>query len=87
MKTILITGAAGNLGGLLVEHMKDADVNLHLLTHKKEISSDLKGRSNIKVFKADLAIKESLDEALRNVDVIIHFAGILLNIILRNSYR
>jgi nucleoside-diphosphate-sugar epimerase len=77
MKTILITGAAGNLGGLLAEHMKDADVNLHLLTHKKEISSDLKGRSNIKVFKADLAIKESLDEALHNVDVIVHFAGIL----------
>jgi nucleoside-diphosphate-sugar epimerase len=77
MKTILITGAAGNLGGLLANHLKDADVKLHLLTHKKEISSDLNGRSNIKVFKADLAIKESLNDALCNVDVIVHFAGIL----------
>jgi short-subunit dehydrogenase len=35
-KTILITGAAGNLGGLLANSLKNRD--LHLLTHKKEVS-------------------------------------------------
>lgn len=77
MKTILITGAAGNLGGLLAHHLKDSEVNLHLLIHNKDVSSDLKKYPNIKVFKADLAVAESLDEALLNVDVVIHFAGIL----------
>jgi len=48
--TILITGAAGNLGGLLANFLQDR--NLHLLTHKKEVSENLKNRSNIQIFKA-----------------------------------
>ncbi len=77
MKTILITGAAGNLGGLLANHLKDSGVNLHLLTHKKDVTANLKENPNIKTFKADLSRKETLDDALINVDVIVHFAGIL----------
>jgi nucleoside-diphosphate-sugar epimerase len=77
MKTILITGAAGNLGGLLAKHLVNSDVNLNLLIHKKDVDVNLKGKSNVKIFKADLAIKGTLDEALCNVDVIVHFAGIL----------
>ena len=75
MKTVMITGAAGNLGGLLAEHIMDTDVNLHLLIHKRDVSENLQGRTNVKIFKADLAIKETLDESLTNVDVIVHFAG------------
>ena len=73
--TILITGAAGNLGGLLANCLKDR--NLHLLTHKKEVSEELKNCSNIKIFKADLAQKETLYSALKGVNTIVHFAGVL----------
>jgi len=73
--TILITGAAGNLGGLLANSLQDR--NLHLLTHKKEVSEDLKNRSKIKLFKADLEKKETLYSALKGVNTIVHFAGVL----------
>lgn len=77
MKRIAITGAAGNLGGLLAQGMKDMNVNLNLLIHKKHIDRSLKEKENISVFKVDLARKETLYDALKNVDVIVHFAGIL----------
>ncbi|NDV94232.1 NAD(P)-dependent oxidoreductase [Dysgonomonas sp. 521] len=78
MKRIAITGAAGNLGGLLAQGLKDrADVGLNLLIHKKNVTDNLKGKKNISVFRVDLAKKETLGDALQNVDVIVHFAGIL----------
>ena len=76
-KTILITGAAGNLGGLLAKHLLPEDIDLHLLIHRRDISPELKNQPNVRVFRADLAEKESLLEALTGVDVVIHFAGVL----------
>ena len=76
-KTILITGAAGNLGGLLAKHLALEDVNLHLLIHKKDVDPELIIQPNVRIFRADLAHKESLQEALQTVDVVIHFAGVL----------
>lgn len=73
--TTLITGAAGNLGGLLARHLKDR--NLNLLIHQKEVATELQNCPNIKIFKADLVKKETLGAALENVDVVIHFAGVL----------
>ena len=73
--TILITGAAGNLGGLLADFLHDR--NLHLLTHTKEVSEDLRNRSNIKIFKADLEKKETLYSAMKGVNTVVHFAGVL----------
>jgi len=72
---ILITGAAGNLGGLLANSLQDR--NLHLLTHKREVSETLKNRANIAIFKADLQQKESLYPALKEVHTVVHFAGVL----------
>ena len=77
MKKVLITGAAGNLGGLLAEYLKDTDLQLNLLYHKKEVNPKLLKPKNISVFKADLAVKDSLTPALKDVDTIVHFAGIL----------
>ena len=74
-QTILITGAAGNLGGLLANSLQNR--NLHLLTHKTEVSEDLKNRSNIKIFKADLEKKETLYPAMKGVNTVVHFAGVL----------
>jgi len=76
-KRIAITGAAGNLGGLLAENLKDMNVNLNLLIHKKDVNENLKHKENISVYEVDLAEKSTLFDALRNVDVIVHFAGVL----------
>lgn len=74
---IAITGAAGNLGGLLAQGLKTRNVDLNLLIHKKDVDSNLKNRDNIKVFKVDLADPDTLSDALSGVDVIVHFAGVL----------
>lgn len=74
---VLITGAAGNLGGMLAKHLKqNLLVNLHLMIHKKDVAPELK-TENIKVIKADLSKKETLTDTFKNIDVIVHFAGIL----------
>ena len=63
---ILITGAAGNLGSLLSKHLQNRP--LHLLTHKKDVCEELKNCSNIKIFKADLAQKETLYSAMKPIN-------------------
>lgn len=77
MKKIAITGAAGNLGGLLAQSMKDLDLKLNLLIHKKEVADNLKQKENISVFRTDLAKTDSLFQALEGVDTVVHFAGVL----------
>lgn len=76
-KRILITGAAGNLGGLFACRLLNDQMLLHLLIHHKDVLPELKSRDNVKVFRADLAVPESLGEALEGVDTVVHFAGIL----------
>jgi nucleoside-diphosphate-sugar epimerase len=74
---LLITGGAGNLGGLLAKHlMKHQQINLHLMIHKKDVDTELK-TDNVKIFKADLTRKETLSPVLEDIDVVVHFAGIL----------
>jgi nucleoside-diphosphate-sugar epimerase len=76
MKTVLITGAAGNLGSLLAEHMKE-DVKLHLMYHRKKPKPEISSHPNVNLFQADLAEPESLYECMKGVDVVVHFAGVL----------
>jgi len=77
MIRVAITGAAGNLGGLLAQGMKNMDVQLNLLIHKKDVTADLREKQNISVFEVDLAKKETLYSSMKDVDVIVHFAGVL----------
>ena len=50
MKRVLITGAAGNLGGLLSDYLKNSGLLLNLMIHNKDISPELKNHKNIEVF-------------------------------------
>ncbi len=77
MKTVAITGAAGNLGSILARGMLQDEVNLHLLIHKKDADEDLKASPNTKVFRVDLADDSTLADSLEGVDTIVHFAGVL----------
>jgi len=74
---VLITGAAGNLGGLLANYLKDDDLHLNLMYHKKEISKEISEKANISKYKVDLNNKATLRECMQGVDTIVHFAGVL----------
>lgn len=76
-QTVAITGAAGNLGNILAQSMVCDNVILHLLWHRKEISPLMVGKENVKTFKIDLADRKTLTDALKGVDTVIHFAGVL----------
>lgn len=78
MLRVLITGAAGNLGSLLSHSLVGrGGMQLHLLIHKTEVADSLKSRSNVTLFRGDLAKPDSLFDAMQGVDVVVHFAGVL----------
>jgi nucleoside-diphosphate-sugar epimerase len=72
---ILITGAAGNLGGLLARHLVAGGHNLRLMYHRRPLSPDLLSASNVQPVEADLARPSTLPDAVQGADVIVHFAG------------
>ncbi len=76
---VLITGAAGNLGGLLARHILDCekDLELILVQHRKRIPDDVRRNARVKVVNADLSRPETLRECLDGADAVVHFAGVL----------
>ncbi len=76
--TILITGAAGNLGSLLTRHLLAQGIGqLRLMVFRRDVPADLKVAGRTEVVRADLSKRESLIAAVKGVDVIVHFAGVL----------
>lgn len=75
--TILITGAAGNLGGLLARHLLSKGYPLRLMFHTTALGEDLADAPNVTPIQADLAKPETLETAVRGADVVVHFAGVL----------
>ena len=73
--TILITGAAGNLGGLLARHLLTRAHELRLMFHRTSLAADLSAAPNVRAVRADLADPETLKPAVAGVDVVMHFAG------------
>ncbi len=76
---VLITGAAGNLGGLLSRHILkyNEGINLILMQHLKKVSADVADNDCAEVRFGDLSRPETLVNCLESVDVIVHFAGVL----------
>lgn len=75
--TILITGAAGNLGGLLARHLVPSGNALRLMVHRKPLAEDVAKAPNVSAVQADLADPRTLPPVVAGVDVAIHFAGVL----------
>jgi nucleoside-diphosphate-sugar epimerase len=75
--TILITGAAGNLGSLLASHLAARGHRLRLMYHRTPLPSDLTRAANVEAVRADLADPTTLPGALRGASVVVHFAGVL----------
>ena len=75
--TILITGAAGNLGSLLARHLVAGGHQLRLMYHRKVLPPDLASASNVVPIRADLGEPSTLPLAVAGANVIVHFAGVL----------
>lgn len=76
-RTILITGAAGNLGSLLARHLLGSQHSLRLMVHRRPVAADLAAAANVRLVAADLSDPSSLCWALDGVDTVVHFAGVL----------
>lgn len=75
---ILITGAAGNLGGMLARHLlQSTDHHLNLMIHRRAVEPDLSASPRVTVYPCDLGNAATLVAACHNSDVIVHFAGVL----------
>ena len=75
---VLITGAAGNLGGMLARYLIDnTGYSLNLMVHNKPLPVWLAENVRAKVYKCDLGEQSSLADACAGVDVVVHFAGVL----------
>jgi nucleoside-diphosphate-sugar epimerase len=72
---VLITGAAGNLGGLLARHLVPTGNELRLMYHHTALAADVMAAQNARPVKADLADPSTLPAAVEGADVIVHFAG------------
>ena len=75
MPTILITGAAGNLGSLLSRHLMPGGHELRLMYHRKPLPDDVVHAAHVRPVKADLGDPATLSAAVAGTDVIVHFAG------------
>jgi nucleoside-diphosphate-sugar epimerase len=77
---IAITGAAGNLGSLLAEHiLADGPPScvLRLLIHRRDVSPSLRKHPRVEVVRCDLGDPSTLVHAFDGVDCVVHFAGVL----------
>lgn len=74
---VLITGAAGNLGSFLSRHMMDGPHRLRLMLHRRPLPFTVGSSPNVETCHADLADPPGLVAACRQVDAVVHFAGVL----------
>ncbi|MGW5640997.1 NAD(P)H-binding protein [Streptomyces sp. NPDC003832] len=65
---VLVTGATGRIGGIVIDQLIDAGVPVRALTHRTETAATLP--SEAEVFTGDLTVPESLEPALRGVGAV-----------------
>jgi nucleoside-diphosphate-sugar epimerase len=74
-RTILITGAAGNLGSLLSRQLMPTGHELRLMYHRTLLPDEIAQAAHVHPIKADLADPATLAGAVAGADVVVHFAG------------
>jgi len=65
---VLVTGGTGRIGGIVVDQLLDAGVPVRVLMRRSEGSAMLP--ATVEVVPGDLTVPESLDAALRGVEVV-----------------
>jgi nucleoside-diphosphate-sugar epimerase len=77
MKTVCITGAAGNLGSLTTRDLlSNTDWSLRLMVHRKSLAYAY-DPSRAREVRCDLGDPTTLRAALEGVDEVVHYAGVL----------
>ncbi len=75
---VLITGAAGNLGSILARYLLlQGSDQLRLMVFHRAVAGDLVVPGRSEIVHADLGKRETLGPAVKGIDVIVHFAGVL----------
>ena len=65
---VLVTGATGRVGRMVIDLLTDAGVPVRALTHRSEAAATLP--ANIEVVTGDLSVPESLDAGLQGVGAV-----------------
>jgi uncharacterized protein YbjT (DUF2867 family) len=65
---VLVTGATGRVGRVVIDLLIDAGVPVRALTHRSEAGATLP--ANVEVVTGDLTVPESLDEGLEGVGAV-----------------
>src|SRR5215218_2851539 len=65
---VLVTGATGRVGRVVVDQLIDADVPVRVLTRRSEAAATLP--ANVEVVTGDLTVPESLDAGLQGVSTV-----------------
>src|SRR5438874_4424547 len=65
---VLVTGATGRVGRVVIDLLMDAAVPVRALTHRSEAAATLP--ANVEVVTGDLTVPESLDAGLRGVGAV-----------------
>ena len=68
VRPVLVTGATGRVGRVVVDLLIDAGVPVRALTHRSEAAATLP--ANVEVVTGDLTVPESLDVVLRGVSAV-----------------
>lgn len=76
-ETVLITGAAGNMGTMLARHLAGRVPRLRLMYHRKSLAPDVLRTAGVEPVQANLAEPRTIDRAVAGVDVVVHLAGVL----------
>src|SRR5438046_9159493 len=65
VRPVLVTGATGRVGRVVIDLLLDAGVPVRALTHRSDVAATLP--ANVEVVTGDLTVPESLDAGLRGV--------------------
>jgi nucleoside-diphosphate-sugar epimerase len=76
-ETVLITGAAGNMGRMLARHLAGRAPRLRLMYHRTPLAADVLRTAGVEPVQADLGDPRTIAPAVAGVDVVVHFAGVL----------
>jgi len=69
-KTILVTGATGNIAGLIIPQLIEAGMNVRAYVRDPEKATSLK-EQGIEIFHGDYDNQEALNAAAENIDAIV----------------